>query len=78
MNSRLIATVRRDIILNGSIRYGVARNVPAEDEAGKPCRIALVVIERESGALETVCINEARIRFHGEGIIADEVRRLVL
>jgi hypothetical protein len=77
MKDKLIRTVPRDIILNSSVRYGVSRNVPAEDEHGKPVKLALVLIERDNGAFETLGINEERIRFHGEGIIEEEVLRKV-
>jgi hypothetical protein len=77
MKDRLIATVPRNIILNSSVRYGVSRNVPAEDGHGKPVKICLVIIERDNGSFETVGINEERIRFQGEGIIEEEVLRKV-
>jgi hypothetical protein len=77
MNNRLIASVKRDIILAGDIRYGVARNVPANDEHGKPVLLAMAVIERDNGAFEIVAIREDKIRFEGEGVIEQEVLRRV-
>jgi len=77
MKDKLIKHIRRDIILNSGVRYGVSRNVPAEDEQGRPVKIALVLIERDNGAFETLGINEERIRFQGEGIIQEEVLRKV-
>lgn len=77
MRDKLIASVKRDIILDSTVRYGVARNVPAKDEQGRDCAIALVVAERDNGSFEVIGINEERIRFHGEDIIKDEVLRRV-
>lgn len=69
------------ITLNGSVRYGVSRNVPADGPNG-PTKIALVVIERDTGnkdnlAFETIAIPEDKIRFAGESIIENEVRRVM-
>lgn len=79
VSDRIIQSVKRDIILDGSARYGVSRNVPATDEQGRDCLIALVVIERDNGqagcSFEVVGINEARIRFQGEQVIQEEVLR---
>ena len=58
-----------------NVRYGVTRNVEARDEKGRPVRIALAVVEHENGYVEKVAINEDLIRFAGEGIIEDEIRR---
>lgn len=58
-----------------ALTYGVTRNVEATDEHGQPCRIALVVIEHESGAKQTLAVNEALIRYAGEDIIEAEVKR---
>lgn len=69
--------IARDIILNGTVRYGVARNVPAEDKDGRPIAIALVVIERDNGSFQTLAIPESKIRFAGEGIIQQEVEQAV-
>jgi hypothetical protein len=63
-------------ILNGSIRYGASRNVPADGPNGET-QIALVVIERENGAFETLAIPEALIQFGGKGMIENEVKRKV-
>lgn len=65
-----------NIVLNSKVRYGVSRKVPAEDANGRPCFIALVLIEHENGFKETLAIPEALITYAGEGIIADEVRRV--
>ena len=64
-----------NIVLDGFTRYGVSRNVEAEDAKGRPVKIALVVIERDNGSLDTLAINEELIRFAGEGMIEAEVRR---
>lgn len=77
MHDRLIKSVRRDIVLTGNVRYGLARNVPATDEQGRDVRICLAVIERDNGAFDTVGISEERIRFKGEGIIQEEILRKV-
>lgn len=77
MRERLIKTVRRDLILDTHVRYGLARNVPATDEQGRDCLICLAIIERDNGMFETVGINEERIRFQGEGVIKEEVMRKV-
>jgi hypothetical protein len=65
------------IILNGSVRYGVSRHVAATDAAGHSADIAIVVIERENGAFETLAVPEEKIRFAGESIIEAEVRARV-
>lgn len=67
----------RNIVLNSSARYGLARNVPATDEQGRDVQICLAVVERENGAFEVIGISEDRIRFQGEGIIADEILRRI-
>jgi hypothetical protein len=67
----------RDIILNSSVRYGLARNVSASDEQGRDVRICLVVCERDNGAFEVIGISEERIRFHGEGVITEEILRRI-
>lgn len=77
MNEDLIKSVRRDIVLTGNVRYGLARNVPATDEHGNDVRICLAVIERDNGMFDTVGISEDRIRFQGESIIQDEIMRKV-
>ncbi len=56
-----------------SVSYGIRRNVPAENEAGAPCRIALVVIRHENGARQTLAINEALISMMGERVIEEEI-----
>jgi hypothetical protein len=63
------------LTLNGSVRYGVTRNVPATDAQGRAVLIAMAVVERENGAFQTLAIPEAQITFAGEGIIEDAVRR---
>jgi hypothetical protein len=67
----------RDIILDSSVRYGLARNVPATNEHGKDVRVCLAVAERDNGSFEVIGIDEERIRFYGEGIIADEIMRRI-
>jgi hypothetical protein len=71
----------KPIILSGSIRYGVSRNCRAERPDGTPVQIAIVVIERDNGAsgtsFETLAIPEEKIRFAGESIIENEVKRAV-
>lgn len=68
-----MAGPRRNLIANSSARYGLARNVPANDEQGRDVRICLVVIERDNGAFEIMGINEDRIRFHGDHVIEEEI-----
>jgi hypothetical protein len=75
MKDKLIAKVRRDLILNSSVRYGLARNVPATDEHGKPVLLCLAILERDNGEFEVHAIREDLIRFAGEGIIKDEILR---
>lgn len=72
-----MAGPRRNLIANSSARYGLARNVPANDEQGRDVRICLVVVERDNGAFEILGINEERIRFHGDHIIEEEILRRV-
>lgn len=57
------------------IEYRVMRNVPAVDEKGEDCKIAVALVMHESGVCQRVAIPEALIRFAGEGIIDDEVKR---
>lgn len=57
------------------LTYGISRNVDATDERGRPCKIALAVIKHENGREQTVAIPEELIRFAGEGVIEDEVKR---
>ena len=57
--------------------YTVTRNVAATDASGKPCRIALASVIHENGVGQTVAIPEDLIRFAGESIIDEEVRRAV-
>lgn len=73
MRDRLIASVKRDLVLDAHVRYGLARNVPARDDTGRSVKLCLAVIERDNGPFEVAAINEERIRFHGEQIIAEEV-----
>lgn len=77
MNQHIINAVPRNLILNGNVRYGVSRNVPATDASGRDCRIALVVAERDNGSFEVIGISEDRIRFQGENVITDEILRRV-
>jgi hypothetical protein len=56
------------------IEYRVMRNVPAVDEKGQDCHIAVALIMHENGVCQRVAIDEALIKFAGEGIIADEVK----
>lgn len=65
----------KPIILSGSVRYGVSRNCEAQKPDGTPIKIALVIIERDNGAFETLAIPEDKIRFAGEGTIEAEVRK---
>ena len=58
------------------VRYGVSRNVPATKD-GQPCKIAMVVIERENGHLHTIAVNEELIKFMGEGVIEQEIARVL-
>ena len=77
MNKAIIDATPRDIILTGNVRYGVSRNVPATDSRGRRVLLAMAVIERDNGAFDVLGINEEKIRFHGEGIIEQEVLRRV-
>lgn len=65
------------VILNGSVRYGVSRNVAATDAKGMPATIAVVVIERENGEFQTLAVPETLIKFAGESVIEAEVRKAV-
>jgi hypothetical protein len=58
------------------IRYGLQRNVPAEKD-GQPCKIAMVVVERENGQLTTLAVNEELIKFMGEAVIEQEIARAI-
>lgn len=55
--------------------YTVTRHVSATDAQGNPCKIALATIIHENGVGQTVAIREDLIRFAGEGIIDEEVKR---
>lgn len=55
--------------------YVVRRNVAALNSDRKPCKVALVLIKHENGFEQTICINEDLIRFAGESVIEDEVKR---
>lgn len=77
MRDQLIKHVRRDLVLDSAVRYGLARNVPGTDGHGKPVSLCLAVVERDNGAFEIVGINEERIKFQGEGIIKEEILRKV-
>ncbi len=77
MRDQLIKHVRRDLVLDSAVRYGLARNVPGVDEHGRDVALCLAVVERDNGAFEVVGINEERIRFHGEQIIKEEILRRV-
>lgn len=55
--------------------YGISRNVAATGPDGRSAKIALVTIRHENGHKQTLAINEELIRFAGEGIIEDEIRR---
>lgn len=55
--------------------YVVRRNVAAHDKDGQPCKIAFVLIKHENGFEQTLAINEDLIRFAGESVIEDEVKR---
>lgn len=59
------------------VTYTVMRNLPAEDEQGRACKIAVALVQHENGTLQRVAINEEMIRFLGEGIIEGEIRQAV-
>lgn len=61
-----------------AVRYTVQRNVVATDKNGLAANIAIAYIEHENGFKHTVAIPEALIRFAGEGIIEDTVRKAAL
>jgi hypothetical protein len=44
--------------MNQRISYGVSRNMSALDKAGKPCRIALCLIQFPDGKIERFAIPE--------------------
>lgn len=67
----------RNLILSSSARYGLARNVPANDEQGRDVLICLAVVERDNGAFEIIGINEERIRFQGDHVIEEEILRRI-
>jgi hypothetical protein len=54
----------------------VRRNMPATkgDERSK-AHLAVVLVRHENGQPQTVFIDEELIRFYGEGIIEQEVKR---
>lgn len=60
----------------------VTRNVPATNEAGMPCLIALATVVHENGQTQTIAVNEAQARFmsgsdDGKTFIMEEVMRAV-
>lgn len=59
------------------VTYTVMRNLPAEDEHGRACKIAVALVQHENGTLQRVAINEEMIRYAGEGVIEHEVRQAV-
>lgn len=73
MRDKLIQHVRRDIVLNSAVRYGLARNMPATDEQGRDVLLCMAVIERDNGSFELHAIPEEKIRFHGPQIIEEEI-----
>lgn len=56
------------------IEYRVMRNLPAVNDKGEDCRIAVALVMHENGLCQRVAIDEWLINFAGEGIIDDEVR----
>jgi hypothetical protein len=56
------------------IRYTVARNIPASKD-GKTAFIAVALVQFENGHRTRLAIPEDLIRFAGEAIIDQEVRR---
>lgn len=61
---------------SAQISYHVSRNVAAEDEKGRQTKIALILIKHANGRLQRACLNEDLIKFAGEGLIENEVRRV--
>lgn len=59
------------------VDYSVRRNVVATKEGGTDALIALVLIRHENGQLQTLAVDEEMIRFYGEKVINDEVKRAV-
>jgi hypothetical protein len=59
------------------VDYTVRRFVPARKDNGSEALIALVLIRHENGQKQTVCVDEEMIRFYGEKVIDDEVKRAV-
>lgn len=57
------------------LSYSVRRHVEAQDKDHRPCKIALVLIKHQNGFEQTLCINEDLIKFAGESVIEDEVKR---
>lgn len=60
------------------VSYHVTRNVAAEDEKGRAVKIALILIKHPNGRLQKACLNEELIRYAGEGIIVNEVKRVAV
>jgi hypothetical protein len=59
------------------VDYTVRRGVRATKENGGEALIALVFIRHENGQPQTLCVDEEMIRFYGEKVIEDEVKRAV-
>ena len=56
------------------IKYSVMRRVQATNDKGEDCLIAIALIQHENGVCQRVAIDEALIKFAGEGLIDDEVK----
>lgn len=57
------------------VEYGVSRNMTVVDEHGKELQAALILIKHENGYTERLIVREDLIRFAGEQVIDDEVKR---
>jgi len=60
------------------LSYTVMRRVPATDEHGNDVSMAIALVTHENGARQRVAIREDLIRFAGEGIIEEEVKRAAM
>ena len=58
--------------------YAVMRNVPATNEQGADCLVAIALVTHENGTLQRVAIPEELIRYAGEEVIKHEVRQAAM
>jgi hypothetical protein len=55
------------------IKYTVMRNLPATNDKGQSCKIAVALVQHENGTCQRVASDEEFIRYAGEGVIEAEV-----